>query len=101
MQLLGVIETQNLLLTAPAKPKTSAVAKPKFAAKPKLATALKKTTKSRKHPKTASKGLAAISRTYRLLTDCNGSIALGQHTAKQSLDDHQIPVAALRCTADR
>lgn len=36
-----------------------------------------------------------------VLNDGNGTKAPDQHTAKQSLDDHQIPVAALRCTADR
>ena len=64
MRLLGIIETQNRLLaaptptpkvTAPAKPRTAAVAKPKPAAKPQVATAIKKTTTARKQPMAASK----------------------------------------------
>lgn len=64
MRLLGVIETQNRLLAAPsptrrvgapAKPKTTSMAKPKPAAKPKVATAIKKTTTARKQPIAASK----------------------------------------------
>lgn len=47
LRLLGVIETQNRLLVAPApsrhrtKPKTTAIAKPKVASKPKVVTASK------------------------------------------------------------
>ena len=37
---------------------------------------------------------------HRLVDACFGSIAPGQHTAKQSLGNGQIPLAALRGRAD-
>lgn len=63
MRLLGVIETQNRLLAAPApkvatstKPRTAAAPKPP--AKPLVATSIKKTTTARKQPTAASKPAA-------------------------------------------